>query len=365
MTRRRFGNITRLPSGRYRARYPGPDGRSRSAPVTFATKAEADRFLADMDRELNRGSWQDPRLRSVTVATYARDWLAHRPLAPRTLDLYADLLRMHILPQLGSYPLSKITPATVRAWHSDRSKATGPTRTRQAYSLLRTILGTAKVDGLITDTPCTIRGGGQVRTKERPLVTLRDLYALAAAIDSEFRVPVLLAFFACLRPGELLGLHRGDVDLRAATLRVERQLVRRPGGELVEFVPKADSARTVPLADPALDALREHLRHAGPALPTAPLFVRPDGTRLQVQHLRRAWHRARAELDLGQLHLHDLRGGGLTLATQSGATLKEVMGLAGHSTPRAAMIYQHVAAHRGPEIAAAMSALARAASQSS
>lgn len=137
MSRRRFGNITRLPSGRYRARYPGPDGRSRNAPTTFATKAEADRFLSDMDREFNRGTWTDPRLRSVTLSSYAGDWLPHRPLAPRTRDLYQDLLRMHILPQLGSHPLSKITPATVRAWHSDRSKATGPTRTRQSYALLR------------------------------------------------------------------------------------------------------------------------------------------------------------------------------------------------------------------------------------
>ncbi len=187
MTRRRFGSITRLPSGRYRARYPGPDGSSRNAPTTFATKAEADRFLADMDRELHRGTWTDPRLRAVTLAEYAADWLPHRPLAPRTRELYADLLRMHVLPQLGRYPLGRITPATVRAWHSDRSRSTGPTRTRQAYSLLRSILGTAKADGLVPENPCTIRGAGQVRTKERPLVTLPDVYALADAIEPDLR----------------------------------------------------------------------------------------------------------------------------------------------------------------------------------
>ena len=36
--RRRFGTIRRLPSGRYQARYPGPDGVRRSPDDTFATK---------------------------------------------------------------------------------------------------------------------------------------------------------------------------------------------------------------------------------------------------------------------------------------------------------------------------------------
>jgi hypothetical protein len=38
---RRFGTIRRLPSGRYQARYPGPDGVRRAADDTFATKTAA------------------------------------------------------------------------------------------------------------------------------------------------------------------------------------------------------------------------------------------------------------------------------------------------------------------------------------
>ena len=43
------------------------------------------------------------------------------------------------------------------------------------------------------------------------------------------------------------------------------------------------------------------------------------------------------------------------MAAQSGATLKELMSLAGHSSPRAAMLYQHAAAERAIAIAAVMS----------
>ena len=48
------------------------------------------------------GKWRDPSARTFTLATYADGWLEHRThLAVRTRELYADLLRLHIKPQLG------------------------------------------------------------------------------------------------------------------------------------------------------------------------------------------------------------------------------------------------------------------------
>jgi hypothetical protein len=43
--KRRFGRVRRLPSGRYQARYLGPDGVDRPAPQTFGTKREAQVWL--------------------------------------------------------------------------------------------------------------------------------------------------------------------------------------------------------------------------------------------------------------------------------------------------------------------------------
>jgi hypothetical protein len=45
------------------------------------------------------------------------------------------------------------------------------------------------------------------------------------------------------------------------------------------------------------------------------------------------------------------------LAAQTGATVVELMGRLGHSTPQAAMIYQHAAKGRDSQIAAALSEL--------
>jgi hypothetical protein len=44
--RRRFGRVRQLPSGRWQARYPGPDGQLRNAPETFAQKGDAERWLS-------------------------------------------------------------------------------------------------------------------------------------------------------------------------------------------------------------------------------------------------------------------------------------------------------------------------------
>jgi integrase len=59
------------------------------------------------------------------------------------------------------------------------------------------------------------------------------------------------------------------------------------------------------------------------------------------------------------LHFHDLRHTGGTLAAATGATLKELMARLGHSSTRAAMIYQHATRNRDQVIAKALGELAR------
>jgi len=135
--RRSFGTIRQLPSGRFQARYPGPDGRLRTAPDTFESRADASRFLSAIETDMLRGLWSDPKTGDTTLRVYADAWLAERrvrgrPLAPRTVDTYRHSLDMWILPFLGEMPLRTITPAVVRRWHAEVSSSTGITATRQA-----------------------------------------------------------------------------------------------------------------------------------------------------------------------------------------------------------------------------------------
>ena len=68
----------------------------------------------------------------------------------------------------------------------------------------------------------------------------------------------------------------------------------------------------------------------------------------------KTWRRVRDDAGLPEIHFHDLRHAAATLAAQSGATLKDTMARLGHSTPRAALIYQHAASDRDEAIAKAL-----------
>ncbi len=58
--KRGFGEVGQLPSGRYRARYTGPDGVRHSAPITFVARIDAEGWLVDQERMISRGEWEPP-----------------------------------------------------------------------------------------------------------------------------------------------------------------------------------------------------------------------------------------------------------------------------------------------------------------
>jgi integrase len=60
-----------------------------------------------------------------------------------------------------------------------------------------------------------------------------------------------------------------------------------------------------------------------------------------------------------ELHFHDLRHTGGTLSAATGATLKELMARLGHSSVRAAVIYQHATRDGDQAIAKALGAFVR------
>lgn len=96
---RRFGNIRRLPSGRYQASYLGPDGQRRYAAETFERKSDADKAPSVIEAQMVQGTWTDPERGKATLGEYAATWITQRPkLRPRTVDQYRWLLRKHIVP---------------------------------------------------------------------------------------------------------------------------------------------------------------------------------------------------------------------------------------------------------------------------
>jgi integrase len=320
---------------------------------------DAAAWLAAQAKDVARGIWTAPVAaeKVSTLRAYADTWLDSRPLKPRTRAEYRRLLDTHILPPLGDAPVDRITTATVRAWYAQLNSST-PTRKAHAYALLRTIFTTAFEHEVVDANPCRIRGAGAAKTahQSRP-ATLDELEVIVAAIAARYRAMVLLAAWCGLRFGELAELRRADVDLDGGVLRVTRG-VTRTAGQVHIGDPKSDAGRrTVAIPPHLLPVLTGHLEnHVGEGADSL-LFPARHGGNMAPASLYKVWYPARKAAGRDDLRFHDLRHTGATLFAATGATLADVMSRIGHSTPAAAMRYQHASAERDRAGADALSAL--------
>jgi integrase len=208
----------------------------------------------------------------VTFTDYADRWLATRtvkgrPLRPRTREHYRKLLDDYLLPAYGTKPLRSITPEMVDRWYA-KTADHAPTLRAHTYSLLRTIMESARTDRdrLIEVNPCMIKGAASATPVVRPKpATLAELDVIVAEMPDDMRAMVLLASWCALRFGELIELRRKDVDLTDRLVRVRRAAVRVDGGWQVGD-PKSDAGRReVAIPPHIVPAIQHHLaEHVGP-----------------------------------------------------------------------------------------------------
>lgn len=360
-TRRRFGEVSKLPSGKFRARYLGPDGGRHSAPHTFQTRGDADTWLSLRRAEIIRQEWQPTTEKrpAERFDAYSEAWLSTRPLKPRTRALYASLLRIHIDPTLGDKTLTGITPAVVRTWYASLDP-NHPTARAHAYQMLRTILATAVDDGAILANPARIKGAGTTsRKREIKMLTVDEIDRLAAAIPARYEALVLLGAWCALRFGELAALRRSDLDLKNGVVHV-RQAVTTTKGEIHVGSPKsAAGRRTVSIPPHLLPILKKHVSEYAAFGRDGLVFPPASGDGyLALSTLHRVFDRAKVTAGRPDVTVHQLRHFGAVMAARSGATIGELQQRLGHSTAQAALTYQSATSERPTAIAAALSALA-------
>jgi len=386
------GRVNQLPSGRWRARFPGPDGVLRPATRTFQTKLDATAWLQEQGRDVDRGLWQTPVKKAAArdLRSFAEEWLAGRDLKPKSVQQYRRLLDDMILPELGDVPVDKLSVATVRNWHTSMKttaaakktaaeaaaakKATpgapvkpvrsGATWVAHAYSLLRAIMNSAYRDDLISANPCRIERAGSSRKVHRTKpASLAELDVIVGAVPPRYRAMILLAGWCALRFGELTELRRKDIDLEAGVVFIQRAVVHVDGKAIVGDPKTEAGIRRVHIPPHVLPAVLAHLElHVGPEM-EALLFPARQGGHMVVGSLYRVYYPARAKAGRPDLRFHDLRHTGATLFAATGATLADLMGRLGHTTPGAAMIYQHAAEERDKMLSARLSDLVRPASR--
>jgi integrase len=341
-----------------------------NAPHTFSLKMHAESWLVDRKKEIDTALWHPAgaiRPQAVVFSEYSRRWLAERrakglPLKPGTQEQYRRRLDKYLLPHWGHRELASITTVDVKSWYAGLLPD-APVQRSCCYRLFRGIMASAYADELIQTDVCRIRGASQSeRTHQITPASLSELAVATQAMPPRLQLAVTLSAWLATRFGETTELRRHDVDLNAQVVHIRRAVVHLQSGQFHVGSPKsAAGVRSIAVPPHIIEQTQEHLDNYVAAEPSALLF--PVALDRPQEHLPSWtmfywWSKARKAAGRDDLRWHDLRHTGAVLAAQTGATLAEIMSRLGHSSPDAALRYQHAGRDRDQELASRLSKMA-------
>lgn len=375
------GSIYRAAGGKWRAVVDlgWQDGKRVRKYVTGATRQEAAGKLRALLHAVDQGNRP---AKEVTVEQHLRRWVDETlpgRVAPKAIESYESVVRVHLIPAFGKTRLSALTPADVeRLLNVKISAGLALSTVRRIRSVLAQALRQAERWGLVSRNvaalvdPPKLNGRspaqeGQDQAEQRHLTIEEARRLLAAAEGTRMAAPVTLMLATGLRRGEVLGLRWADVDLAAGVLMVKRALGAVYGRAEVVDVKTAKSRRTIDLAPPVVEALRAHRagqvaeQLASPRWDDAGyVFPSTTGGAWHPRNFSRSFARIvrGAGLDGTGVHPNTTRHTATSTMLASGVPVEVVMAVLGHSTPRMTLgVYAHT---EQPARRAAADALAAA-----
>ena len=329
------------------------------------TKRDAQAELVRLMETARTGTYVDPSKATLGefLDRWERDWAAVN-VAPKTLEVYRELVRVHIRPNLGTLLIQKLQPAhlaelygkLLREGRRPRGKQAGaglsPRTVGHVHRVLHKALNVAMEWGLtyrnvasvatppkVPDTEVEIIDDDQARLVLQRLRG-RSLYMI-----------VLLGLTTGMRRGELLALRWRDVDLDGATLRVEQSLEQTKAGLRFKEPKTKHGRRTIGLAASVVADLRSHrklqqeqrLRLGMGKIPDDGLVLAKwDGSPRSPNSTTKEWSRAVEELKLPKVSLHALRHTHASQLIASGMDVLTISRRLGHGSPMITLgVYGH------------------------
>jgi integrase len=334
------GSIRKRPNGTWEARISLPNGKRKS--LYGETRGEVQAKLKAAQRDLDNGL--DLSAGKQTMGQFLDRWLedvAKSRVRPKTHHSYAQLVRLHLKPELGHIPLTSLTPQHVQAMMTRKTAAGLSPRTVQYLrALLRCALKEAVKWSLVGRNVATLVDPPRsVRKPVQPLTAEQARHFLDTTRNDRLGPLFHVAITTGLRQGELFGLRWEDVNFDAGTLTV-RHALQRIDGEPKLVEPKtALSRRTITLPVSAITAFREQrIRQleerllAGSAWHDWGLvFSSSIGTPLEPSNVTKRLHKLLETADLPRQRFHDLRHCAASLLLAGGVAPRTIMGILGHS----------------------------------
>jgi integrase len=292
----------------------------------------------------------------LTTAMFLERWLTESvapKVRPKTYDGYECLVRLHIVPVVGSIALDRLGPADVQGLLNRKvAEGLAPKTVLYMRGVLRTALNRAIRWGLVTRNAAALTDPPRYTPKEVRYLELDEIRLLLDTIKGDrFEALFIAAIALGMRQGELLGSRWTDVDLEAARWHVRRQLQRRAGTVTFSEPRTARGRRTLDLPASLVGVLRSHRARqleerliAGDRWVDANLvFATPLGGPLIGTQVTKHLQQLAQSADIWGLRFHDLRHTCATLLLAQQVPARVVMELLGHSQIGLTMnLYSHV-----------------------
>ena len=251
---------------------------------------------------------------------YGRNW------KPGTCKVNRNYLRNTILPRFRGRNIADISKQDVQRWFA--SLRATPVAADRSAPILSVIMRQAEIYGYRPEGSNPCAGIRRYRRKGRErFLSGQELHRLARVLDShEARHPRGVAFIRLLL---LTGCRKSEIVTLGWSDYREGRLFLRDSKTGPRTVWLSKAART------AIDALERKTRWVFPA---------SHGDRPgSAQWLDSFWYRVRAEAELEDVRLHDLRHTYASLALRQGETVLAIGRLLGHRKAETTLKYIHFA----------------------
>lgn len=255
------GGVELLPSKRWRGVVCRVvEGKRVRASKTFDSKPEALAWVAAQQAAGTRSA------AAGTVGEWLTRWLEGHKLrvAPKTHSTDTWTVDTYLRPAFGADKLRTLESADI-----ERKIAALPCSTNEKHKAARTLRNALNAAVRAKVLAVSPMGAKKVvmprrRVKESRSLSGAELATLLAHADKTPLGPAIRLWVDCgMRPGELLGLKWGDLDLEAGTCHIRRAVCPQTNTLKEPKTPK--SVRKLPLAASTVAALRTLTRGADDA----------------------------------------------------------------------------------------------------
>lgn len=272
--------------GRYRAKITvgrDADGNPIVKYVSGRTKKELEAAKAELKKRYVGGIEVQ---REVTFGEYAKEWydIYKKPnVSYSTQKTYDSTFRVHLLPELGERQMRAITANDLQSLMNEK-QGLGLSTMNSIKTIIVNVFAKAYAQGIIDRDPSAglTRPAAKKKDSRRALTDAETKAVLKVADKHPDGMILKVLYYTGMRLGEACGLQWQDIDFKARTISVRRDVDFKAG--CIGDVKTKYSIRDIPMPSKLFEAIFP-LRGLGGAF----VLPAPSGEHWRNTPLSRVW----------------------------------------------------------------------------